>query len=424
MSTHLKISNKQGLFNFILNQDKDALAKRVEKFNTLLTRIKAKEHYSYQRPILNSSGTEVIIHDKYTAQPKKMLMFASNNYLGLANHPYVKKKVLKSINTHGVGMAGPPLLNGYSGQMQVLEEKISAFKGTEATIIFPTGFMANIGVISALAKKKDIVIHDKLSHASLYSGLQMSDCKRARFPHNNVEIMEKLIAKQRKVHSTVFVSMEGVYSMDGDIAPLDKMVPICKKYDAISLLDDAHGVGVLGKNGRGTAELLGIEEQIDIHMGTFSKVFSVTGGYLSGPKNMIEYLRYFTSSYVFSAALPPMVLAAVNAGIDVIQQEPERRLRVLDIADFAFHQLKGFGVEKKPAAAIIPIKIPKDMNIRQANRQLHELGIFINAVEYPAVGFGKERFRVSITSDHTKTDILKLANCLDKVWNDPNCRNK
>lgn len=422
MQTNQSTVETKGLFSFLQTQDDLSLSDRVHDFDIFLSKLKANEHYSYQRPILTPTDRYVVIQDPYTNQPKKMWMFASNNYLGLANHPYVKKEVRNAINKYGVGMAGPPLLNGYSVAMQALENKIADFKKTESAIIFPAGFMANVGVVSALAKKNDVVIFDQLSHASFYAGLDASKATHVRFPHNDVQEMERRIKLKKDKHSNVFVSMEGIYSMDGDIAPLDEMAPICKKHGAYSILDDAHGVGVLGKNGRGTAEFFGVEEQIDLYVGTFSKVFTVTGGYLAGPKGIIEYLRYFARPYIFSAALSPMHLAAVSAGIDVIEREPERRLRLLGNAQFVAEKLENYGLLAKPAAAIIALQVPPTMDIRKANRMMHELGFFVNAIEYPAVAAKKQRFRISITADHKRSDLESLINCIDKVWNSKDCR--
>ncbi|MEL7221204.1 MAG: aminotransferase class I/II-fold pyridoxal phosphate-dependent enzyme [Bacteroidota bacterium] len=412
------VKERKGLRNFMLAKNKLSLAKRTEQFHLFLDQLKANEHYSYQRVCLTPMDREVVIHDPFTQQPKKMLMFASNNYLGLGNHPHLRKKVQDVVNDYGIGFGGPPLLNGYSRVMQALEEKIAAFKGTESAIIFPAGFMANLGAISALAQKNDLVIHDQLSHASLHTALNLSTASDLRFRHNNVEQLETLLIENKDKYATVFAAMEGVYSMDGDCAPLDEMIPVCKKHDAFVVLDDAHGIGVLGAHGRGAAEAFDVEAGIDLHVGTFSKVFAVSGGYLAGSKDVLEYLRYFARPYVFSAALPPMTLAAVSAGIDVIIEEPERRSRLQDTVKYAAHKLKDYGLVHQPAGAILALQVPRNMNIRAANRELHELGIFINAIEYPAVSINKQRFRASICANHTRADIDQLADAFDKIWND------
>ncbi len=417
MNYNSTITTGKGLVHFMLSKHKLDLNTRTRQFDEFLTQLKAQEQYAYQRELLRATDREVTILDAYTNRPKQMLMFASNNYLGLANHPEVKRQVKKVVDEYGVGMGGPPLLNGYSNLMRELEAKIARFKQTEDAIIFPAGFMANLGVVSALAQRNDLVIHDQLSHASLHAGLQLSEAKDVRFPHNNTRRLAHLLATNKDKYATLFAAMEGVYSMDGDAAPLHEMVPLCKQHGAVIILDDAHGIGVLGANGRGTAEAQGVEDDIDVFVGTFSKSFAVSGGYLAGRREIIEYLRYFARSYVFSAALPPTTLAAVSAGIDIIEREPERREHLLDLAAYATEKLQAYGLQTPPAAAILALLVPKDMNIRLANRELHERGIFINAIEYPAVGVNKQRFRLSLTASHTRADIDRLAEELDRVWN-------
>ncbi|MEL6970225.1 MAG: aminotransferase class I/II-fold pyridoxal phosphate-dependent enzyme [Bacteroidota bacterium] len=422
MNYNSTVTTGKGLVHFMLSKHKLDLNTRARQFGEFLTQLKAQEQYAYQRILLSATDREVTILDTYTQRPKQMLMFASNNYLGLANHPDVKQRVKDIVDEYGTGMGGPPLLNGYSNLMRELEAKIARFKNTEDAIIFPAGFMANLGVVSALAQRNDLVIHDQLSHASLHAGLQLSEAEDVRFPHNNTRRLAHLLTKNKSKYATVFAAMEGVYSMDGDVAPLHEMVPVCQEHGAVVLLDDAHGIGVLGANGRGTAEAQGVEDGIDVYVGTFSKSFAVSGGYITGRREIIDYLRYFARPYVFSAALPPTTLAAVCAGIDVIEQEPERRANLLDLAAYAADRLQDYGLQTKPAAAVLALLVPKDMNIRLANRELHERGIFVNAIEYPAVGVNKQRFRVSLSANHTRADIDALANALDAIWSNAKFR--
>ena len=416
------VTTGKGLVHFMLSKHKLDLKTRTEQFAEFLNALKAQEQYAYQRVLLSPTDREVTVLDAYSRRPKQMLMFASNNYLGLANHPEVKRRVKAVVDEYGTGMGGPPLLNGYSNLMRELEAKIARFKHTEDAIIFPAGFMANAGVVSALAQRNDLVIHDQLSHASLHAGLQLGEAEDVRFPHNDTRRLKHLLVKNKDKYATIFAAMEGVYSMDGDVAPLHEMIPVCQEHGAVVLLDDAHGIGVLGKHGRGTAEAQGVEDGIDIYVGTFSKAFAVSGGYLAGRKEVIDYLRYFARPYVFSAALPPTTLAAVDAGIDIIEQEPERRAYLLELAAYAADRLRDYGLQTQPAAAILALLVPRDMNIRLANRELHERGIFVNAIEYPAVGVNKQRFRVSLSANHTRADIDHLADALDAVWNNPFCR--
>jgi glycine C-acetyltransferase len=200
---------------------------------------------------------------------------------------------------------------------------------------------------------------------------------------------------------------------------LDKLVPIVKKYNAITMLDDAHGTGVLGKTGSGTAEHFGVEQQVDLSMGTFSKSFAVTGGFVAGSKDLVDYMRFFARSYMFSAALPPLTLAAVLAGIDVIENEPWLRLRLLENARYAVEKLRPFGLTTNPEAAIVALQVPEWMDMRKANYHIHERGIFLNAIEYPAVPEGSQRFRISLMAAHTKEDIDHLAEVMGETWYNP-----
>lgn len=392
----------------------------VPLFSRFITDLKEKHIYTYCRKVLTPQSREVTIWDADTDQNHRMIMFASNNYLGMANSPYVKKKVAEAMDLYGVGLAGPPLLNGYTKLMIELEERLAHLKHQESAMVFSSGYAANVGMLVALAQGNDHVLFDELSHASFIDGMRMTQVPSTKFAHNDLADLETHLAYLSKTtQDTLFVGIEGVYSMDGDLAPLDKIVPLVKKYGGLLMLDDAHGTGVLGKSGSGTAEHFGVEKQIDLSMGTFSKSFAMTGGFLAGPKDLIDYLRFFARSYMFSAALTPVTLAAVLAGIDVIEKEPELRELLLDNARYAIQKLQPFGVISKPEAAIIALKVPDWMDVRKANHFIHEQGIFLNAIEYPAVPEGEERFRISITAEHTRADVDRLAEVLDATWNSP-----
>jgi len=216
----------------------------------------------------------------------------------------------------------------------------------------------------------------------------------------------------------LFVAVEGGYSMDGDLAPLDRIVPACRKRNALLILDDAHGTGVVGTSGRGSAEQFGVEGDVDITVGTFSKVFAMTGGFVAGSKAVVDYLRYFARPYMFSASLPPAVAAAVLAGLDVIEREPELRATLQANVRRAVRGFRALGFEIEPQAAIIPLRVPTGMNIRRAAARFHEMGIFLNSVESPAVPVSQQRFRVSLMATHTMADIDRLLSAVETVWRD------
>lgn len=420
-ATKSRITNEMPNLHTFISANKTLKNREfIPMFAQFINSLKDENVYTYCREVLSAQGKEVLIKDDVTLQPRKMLMFASNNYLGAANHPYVKEKVKAAIDRYGVGLGGPPLLNGYTKLMAELEERLAHLKHQEAAMVFSSGYAANLGMMVALTQSNDHVLYDELSHASFYDGLRMSQVPETKFNHNDLTDLENKLAQLAKTtEDTVFVGVEGVYSMDGDLAPLDKIVPLVKKYNAFLMLDDAHGTGVLGKSGSGTAEHFGVEHEIDISMGTFSKSFAMTGGFLAGSKELINYMRFFARSYMFSAALPPSVLAAVLAGIDIIETKPELRENLLHNARYAIEKLRPYGIYANTESAIIALQVPDWMDVRKANYFIHERGIFLNAIEYPAVPEGQERFRISVTTEHTFADIDRLVNVIDETWHSP-----
>jgi glycine C-acetyltransferase len=335
--------------------------------------------------------------------------------LGLATHPHVIESAQRAAKDFGAGLGGPPLLNGYTTLHRQLEERLAVFKHAEDALIFPTGYSANVGLLSGLVTKKDRVLYDQLSHASFFDGLRLGGLRGYHFPHNDVGRLQQLLTREKE-NGDVFVGCEGVYSMDGDVAPLDKIVPVCKNAKAILVVDDAHGTGVLGETGSGTAEYFGVQNDVGVTMGTFSKTFGVVGGFVCASKPIINYLRYFARSYMFSASLPPMVIGAVLAGLDVIEHEPERIRQLHENVKYAARKLRDFGVAEASESAILTLPVPTSMSIRKAAYHLHKRGLFVNSIEYPAVPQDQQRFRISIMATHTKLDIDRLVDGIASVW--------
>lgn len=393
---------------------------RANYFAQFLNQLKAGGT-TYGRLILSATDRDVLIKDPFTGHNRKMLMFASNNYLGFANHPYIKHKVKEAIDAYGVGLGGPPLLNGYTKLMHELEERLADLKHQESAMVFPTGYTANVGLITSLVKEGDIVLFDQLSHASFLDGMRMARINAEVFEHNNMHQLELLLTKHQGKAKNIFVGIEGVYSMDGDVAPLDKVTNLCKKYNAIILLDDAHGTGVLGNDGSGTAKHFDCQDEIDITMGTFSKAFAMTGGFLAASKEIIDSIRFLGRTYMFSAAQPPAFLAAVLAGIDLIEKVPALRENLLTNARYATKKLRPLGLCANPEAAIVSVKVPEWIDIRKMNYKIHQHGIFLNCIEYPAVAPDQQRLRISITTRHTEHDIDRLADVVGAAFNDKDC---
>ena len=305
-----------------------------------------------------------------------------------------------------------------------LEERVAAFKGTEDAILFPTGYSANVGMISGLAQAGDKIIHDALSHASFRDGLQMTRAAHREFRHNNLAELEHLIDRYANKQHEIFVGVEGVYSMDGDLAPLGEIAPLCRRKGAVLMVDDAHGTGVMGPSGRGTAAHFGVEGDVDITMGTFSKVFSVTGGFVASSQPIINYLRFFARSHMFSASLSPMVVGAVLAGFDVMEFEPERVERLWANVRYTTSALRNEGVEVEMSSPILALRVPVGVEVFDVARRFHEAGLFLNAVVFPAVPAHEQRFRISLMATHTHDDLDRLVACVAgvvKEWHAKDC---
>jgi len=405
------------LRDVLLRGRKMNLNSRTEFFGSFIKDLMLSKQMQHLRCVSSSADREVKVIDHYTGETKTMLMFGSNNYLGLANHPYIKEYVCRIIMKHGTGIGGPPLLNGYTSLHRELEERLAHLKGAEDVLIFSSGYGANVGLVSALMGNEDLVVYDAYSHASFYDGIKMSGAQAVHFSHNDAELLEQTLSRTETMKfKDRFVGVEGIYSMDGDIAPLDKIVPICKRNNSILIIDDAHGTGVIGTNGSGTAAHFDLHEQIDITMGTFSKTFAVTGGFVAAAKPVINYLRFFARSYMFSASLPPTVVASVLAALDLMERETELQTKLRDNINYTAECLRQLGFNANSLTPIFPLKVPAEMNIRKAAYEFHQKGIFVNSVEYPAVPKSQQRFRISIMATHTKDDIDRLMEAIVDIW--------
>lgn len=395
------------------------LNERAKSLSALVSAGDAHGRVGYMRVIRSAADREVVVEDRRDGQLRRMLMFGSNNYLGLASHPHVRQRAHEAIERWGTGIGGPPFLNGYLAQTRDLEHRIAAEKGFEACAIFSSGFSANLGVSAGLFTSRDRVLYDEHSHASFYDGLRLARAKAWRFPHNDVQCLETMLGDMAaRAGGDRFVAVEGVYSMDGDVAPLDRIVEICRAGDAMLIVDDAHGLGVLGETGKGICEHFGVSADVDIYVGTFSKALAVSGGFVCGSRDIVDYLRWMARPYMFSAAMPPQTVAAADAGLDVIAAEPERRHRLWDNVRTAAAALNSLAwkPEISPQSAILVVPAPAGMDIRWAQSVLHDAGIFVNPVEFPAVPREKQRFRVSLMATHTTDDIDRLAEAFDGLW--------
>ena len=394
------------------------IKENIETFESIFRPLYQNGYLLYHREIFSPMSPEVEVMEHTTVQKKKMLMFGSNNYLGFANDEKIKKKVLKTVEEYGIGMAGPMILNGSGSIQKELEKKLAAFKGKEDAIVLPSGYQANLAWVTSLITDNAILLYDEASHASLIDAIRLGKKRAFRFLAQNMQSLEEMLAKYRgdDPQRDIFVCLQGVYSMSGEVADLKTAAALCEKYGANLVVDDAHGTGVLGK-GRGTAEHFNVSSKVFLSMGTFSKSFAVTGGFLAGDKKTINFIRFFARPYFFTAAIPPMIATAVLAGIEEIENHPERVQKVLDNAEFLRNELDKVGIKYiRTGSAVVPVFPPEGTVFRKIALELHHEGLFINPIEPPAVALGTERFRMSVMATHSKEDILKAVAILKKVF--------
>jgi 8-amino-7-oxononanoate synthase len=346
---------------------------------------------------------------------RKVLMFGSNDYLDLISHPKVQEAAVQALKKYGSGCSGSRLLNGTLDLHVKLEAELAAFTHKQAAIIFGTGFQANYATLSALTEKGDVMICDHNLHASLVEGALRSPARTVRFRHNDLDHFERCL-ENCPPEERILVVSEGVFSMEGDIADLRGILKLAKPYGARVYVDEAHGIGVLGATGAGAAEHLGVLDDVDIIMGTFSKSLASVGGFIAGDRTVVDYLKHTARPFVFSASLPAASVAAVGAALQIMKKEPERRLRLLRIANLLRDELRSRGFSVLPGeTAIVPVVIPSELDLCRLCKALLEEGIYINPVLRPAAA--QNLLRISCTAAHTEKHVDRLVTTLDRVAN-------
>jgi len=364
--------------------------------------------YPYFRVIESAQDPEVVIDGK------RMIMVGSNNYLGLTNHPKVKEAALNAVKKYGSGCAGSRFLNGTLTIHVELEEKLARFIGKDSALVFSTGFQVNLGVISALVSKDDIVIIDKMDHASIIDGCRLSYGEVRKFRHNDMADLERILQQNNGRGKLIVV--DGVFSMEGDIVDLPKVVELGKAYGARVMVDDAHGIGVLGKTGRGTAEHFGLVDEVDLIMGTYSKSLASIGGFIAGSEEVIHYIKHFARSLMFSASPPPASVAAVSAALDIIESEPERLESLWRNTRKMLKGLKDLGFQVGPSETpIIPILVGASETAFKMAMMLQDEGVFANVAVSPAVPEGKALIRTSYMATHTEEQLDRVLAALAGV---------
>ncbi len=364
--------------------------------------------YPYFIPLDENEGTEVEF------EGKRLIMCGSNNYLGLTTHPKVKEAAKDAIQRFGTSCTGSRFLNGTLAMHELLEHELADFVGKEEALIFSTGMQVNLGTISALVGRDDVVILDKDDHASIVDGARLGYGKIERFQHNNIDHLEKVL-QSLSAECGKMIVVDGVFSMGGDLANLKELVPMAQKYNTRIMVDDAHGMGVTGR-GRGTAEEFGMTDQVDLIMSTFSKSFASLGGFIAGDENVIHYVKHNARALIFSASIPAANTAAALAALKIIRAEPERVDRVNAIADFVRKELKSMGFNVGDSVTpIIPVIIGDDEKTFMTWKMLFENGVFVNPVISPAVPPGMQLLRTSYMATHTDAQMVKVLETFEQV---------
>jgi 8-amino-7-oxononanoate synthase len=384
-----------------MKQNVNKLQEKVKQ-NPLLKRAiiaDARGANPYFRPIESEQDTEVLINDR------KVLMFGSNSYLGLTNHPLIKEASKKAIDKYGTGCAGSRFLNGTLDIHLELEKKLAEFVGKEAALVFSTGYQVNLGVVSALAGRNDYLIFDENNHASIIDGGRLSFAKSFKFTHNNMNDLERLL-QSLPDEGVKLIVVDGVFSMEGDIANLPGIVALAEKYNANIMVDDAHGFGVLGDNGRGTASHFRLTDKVDLMMGTFSKSLASLGGFIAADKIIIEYLKYNARSLMFSASATPASTASALAALEIIKNEPQRIARLRYLTEYTLEKVRAKGFETGPTETpIIPLYIRDDNKTFMFTNLLFQKGVFVSPVISPAVKSENSLVRFALMATHTEKQI-------------------
>jgi len=366
---------------------------------TLLDQARELNIYTFFQPLDSNDGPEGQIYGQ------RVLMFGSNNYLGLTRHPYVVDAAKEAVLRYGTSMTGSRLLNGSTHLHEELESRIARFVHKEAAIVFTTGYLANLGTISALVTKGAVAVVDRADHASIYDGCQLADGELIRFKHNDVGHLDAVLGRIGPDKAPLVI-IDGVYSMGGDIAPLPEIAAACRRHGARLLVDDAHGLGVIGVGGRGTGSHFGLEDDVDLMMGTFSKSLASIGGWVAGPKKVLDWIKHFGRSMMFSAALPPASTAAALAALDVLEREPEIVDRLRERGNQWRHGLRDLGFDVGASETpIVPVNIGDEYAIIMFWKALIAEGVYTNPVIYPAVPMREAMLRTSCMATHSPEQI-------------------
>ena len=371
---------------------------------------KAAGIYPYFRAISSEQNTEVLMNGK------KVLMFGSNSYMGLTNHPKVIEAAVEATRKYGTGLAGSPFLNGTLDIHKELEAKIANYVGKEDAMIYSTGFGVNLGVVSTLTGREDYIILDEQDHASIIEGRRLSFSNYLKYRHNDMTSLKTQLKKCDPDKVKLIVT-DGVFSMEGDVANLPEIVRLAKQYNATVMVDEAHGIGVFGEGGRGTCNHFGVTDDVDLIMGTFSKSFASLGGFIATDKVITNFLRHHSRSYIFTASITPASTAAASAALDIMLAEPERQEHLWKLTNYALENFRAMGCEiGHTSTPIIPLFIRDDYKTFRVTRDLLDEGVFVNPVVSPAVAPHDTLIRYSLMATHTKEQVTRSLEAIEKVF--------
>jgi 8-amino-7-oxononanoate synthase len=369
---------------------------------------KARGAYFFFRELDSPQGPEV------TLNGRRMIMIGSNNYLGLTTHPRIKEAAVNAIEKYGSGCAGSRFLNGNLVIHEELEEKLAAFVRKEAAVVFATGYQANLGGISSLVGRHDLVILDQYDHASIIDGCRLSFGRTVKFRHNDMDDLERILRSEPEPAKLIII--DGVFSMEGDIVRLPEVVQLAQRYGARIFLDDAHAIGVLGNEGRGTEEHFGMDGGADLVMGTFSKSLAAVGGFVAGSKKVISFIKHLSRSQIFSASLPPVLVAVVSECLDVIREEPQLRQRLWDNTRKMTEGFDELGLDTgESETPVIPVLAKSPERVYGMCQALSDRGVFVNPVVSPAVPPGRELLRTSYMATHTDEQLDTVLDAFGEV---------
>jgi 8-amino-7-oxononanoate synthase len=398
---------KLSLSNFLAGESNDPLQAPASFTNWMRAGAWAVE--LYEPELLASADARTVI--SYGGKPRLVINLCSYNYLGLANHPQVLLAAHQALRTHGLGACGSPMLSGMTDLHRELERRVAKFLGREDAMLFNSGFGGALGTISGLLRKTDVALLDNRSHLSLRDGAVLSRCRTEKFEHNDAASLDAALSRQKGRRQLVIV--EGIYSMDGDFGNLTELLAVAESHGASVFIDEAHSMLACGEHGRGAAEKFGVEDRVPLLYGTFSKAFGALGGFVAGSKETLQYLRFYAHPYVYSCALPPVVIAAILKALELGTTQPDLRTQLWENADYFHAQLRSLGLDTGESTTyVMPIVIGDRERMYRFGHELRRRGLWVAPVDYPAVPQHRICFRACVTAKHTRADLDEALNIL------------